>query len=968
MYCEEEDDSIVPRKRYKFGNFTFVKPDPNFKMPRLFCCNNTHTDGVYKPHVQLDVNESNKGKENNKPTNLLNNVNKRDDTKNSKPQVVIIPSTPKLPPKLPINYGASTSNDSDVPSLFKQNASTIVSRTPIQPQNAMEFEDDFFDDSDFEEVLKEHSKLIACTSVVSKGDDIKEDTKTSPEVICIDDSFEFSDEFPYPEIRNKEVNDEILFSDDDDDSRDDMHGKFRGFLVDDGDEFQNESDHLKEEVVRHMYTYLKRDFGHDDFRHRQKAAVIASLAGNDVFILMPTGAGKSLCYQLPAAIEHGVTVVISPLRALIDDQCKKMNSIAIKTEKLTSDVSSSAAEKIIAELVSHKNNIKLLYVTPEKIAASPRFMSVLKDLNREGRLRRFVIDEAHCVSQWGHDFRPDYAKLKTLRDNFNVPRVPIMALTATATPKIVTDTQRLLGMTTSKLFLSSFVRTNLKYDVVEKSAANTKKLIESVIKQYPVGSGVLFCFSKNDCSSTKKLLDTLGVSSVIYHAGLSDKERREAQEKWMSGKARIVCATIAFGMGIDKPDVRFVIHMSMPKSIEGYYQESGRAGRDGLPSYCAILYNYTDCVKLRRFVEDDIDNGDGTVTVKSDIIKKMHHDNINEMIAYCESVSVCQRKLLVEHFGEIYDSADCLKDPNTVCRNCGDRRKGKYVHYDMTDVAITCLESIKQMSLTVKQLSECLRGKSKLIEDKGKKQLNKTSTLVNLPMYGKAPYLTDNDACRFMIKLITDGYALEDVQAINYGSNSTIVGYVRITDEGNKFLSSINKTNFYIYMPQKIGAASNGALKRVLVEEAEAQKEKYKIKHKYVYDKAKVSLNQLRATLAKDENFSNVTRIFTDKAIDQLAAILPRTNTELLSIDQMTPFKVKKYGSNIMSTLKEFWELVDKDDHAKMTRELEILTSNANQLIAAPVRNVPKSRGSSFTRGSTSRRGFSRGGRRNFRK
>ncbi|CEF66572.1 Bloom syndrome protein [Strongyloides ratti] len=959
------ENFLKVKKRYKFGDFTFIKTDPNFVVPDYF---RNYNDENHKLDVNVDTTNVKNEIENLNSNHLIvnNNQNYMDNKFNAQTVEMTSRSSSLLQSQNDIilkNISNTPTSKHGIKSTFGilKNSSlnsfekkhSIVENIPFATstkliENNMESRH-FSENQSFKmptNVGTFHSKE---TIVSSTFKDSTIDTapyfiseKRNSYVEVINDCSDFSDDLDVNDfIVNNENNIDIIDDSEDIsdegtdyelDIREDMHGKFRAFLVDDSEEFQDETKFLSEALISNMYKCLRNVFGHEDFRHGQKAAITASLSNKDVFILMPTGAGKSLCYQLPAAIEHGLTVVISPLRALINEQCDKMNKLGIKTEKLTSDVNQSNSEKIYKNLLNIDGKIKLLYLTPEKIAGSTRLIDLLKQLQQQSRLCRFVIDEAHCVSQWGHDFRPDYTKLKTLRETFNCPPIPIMALTATATPKIVTDTKRLLGIESSKLFISTFVRPNLKYDVVEKSLSNTKKLLDSLFKKYPIGSGILFCFSKNDCKNVSQLVENLGETSVIYHAGLSNKERTESQEAWMSGKVRIICATIAFGMGIDKPDVRFVIHMTIPKSVESYYQESGRAGRDGLPSYCCILYNYTDCVKLRKFVDDPIDNENGRKILKSDAVKKMQYANINEMIAYCEDVSGCQRKLLVEHFGEIYDSADCKANQITCCKNCTNDKKKKYHLYDITVITLLILESIKLMPLTVKQLSECLRGKTKIENSfKGKK-------ISELPIFNKTNFLTDTAACRLIIKLITDNLAFEKIQEIVCGKNNkTFVGYVTLSEDGQKFLTSNPKTKVYIHM-QHIKSTNesdniNKFMVKVDIKEAEAVKEKFKIKHKEVYQCAKFKIQSLRSQIAKEERVLDLREILSDEAVDQVAALLPRTNSELLSIDNMTKSKIRKYGGRIMASLNEFWRLVDKNDHVKMTRELDMLLTDNNQLI-----------------------------------
>ncbi|TVU23581.1 hypothetical protein EJB05_25955 [Eragrostis curvula] len=402
-------------------------------------------------------------------------------------------------------------------------------------------------------------------------------------------------------------------------------------------------------------------FGNKSFRPLQYEACRAAMDNRDCFVLMPTGGGKSLCYQLPATLHPGVTVVVCPLLSLIQDQILALTfKFAIPAAFLNSQQTASQASSIMQELRCGKPSFKLLYVTPERMVGNYSFMEILRGLYQRGLLARFVIDEAHCVSQWGHDFRPDYRGLGCLKQNFS--SVPIMALTATATEAVRKDILGALRIPNAVMLKRSFDRQNLNYEVIGKTKTAQKQLGDLLKERFMNKSGIVYCLSKNECADTAKFLrEKYKIKCAHYHAGMAAKQRTSVQEKWHSGEVKVICATIAFGMGIDKPDVRFVIHNTMSKSIESYYQESGRAGRDDLPAHCIVLYQKKDFSRIVCMLRN-------AGNFKSESFKAAM-DQAKKMQAYCELKTECRRQALLGHFDEQYSRQKC-KDGPSPCDNC----------------------------------------------------------------------------------------------------------------------------------------------------------------------------------------------------------------------------------------------------------------------------------------------------------
>ena len=387
---------------------------------------------------------------------------------------------------------------------------------------------------------------------------------------------------------------------------------------------------------------LKKYFGYAEFRPLQQEIIRDALAGRDVFALMPTGGGKSLCFQLPALLRHGLTIVVSPLISLMKDQVDALQTSGIAATFLNSALDRQEALERLRGL--NRGEYRMLYVAPERLMLDG-FLERALNWN----IAQIAIDEAHCISEWGHDFRPEYRELKKLRRH--LPDVPIMALTATATERVRKDIVDQLHLQNAQCYVASFNRPNLTYRVVPKSSPYEQVL--AFIRGRPDESGIVYCASRKTADSLATKLDADGIKANPYHAGLEAKERTKHQEQFLRDDVRVITATIAFGMGINKSNVRFVVHHDLPKNIESYYQETGRAGRDGLPSECVLLFSASDVVKQRRFIEE-----------KSEREQRVAHEQLRDMVHYAETRE-CRRATLLKYFGETFSESSC-----DGCDNC----------------------------------------------------------------------------------------------------------------------------------------------------------------------------------------------------------------------------------------------------------------------------------------------------------
>ncbi|KAI6180361.1 ATP-dependent DNA helicase [Aphelenchoides besseyi] len=685
----------------------------------------------------------------------------------------------------------------------------------------------------------------------------------------------------------------------------DQHGKFKTFQQNDTLEFDDDSK-LNANLRSKMYEVLRNTFGFQSFRFCQKSIVIASLLGHDCCVVMPTGAGKSLCYQLPALITGGVTVVISPLRSLMSDQISKLRGWGIPGECIQGGIAQKELSRIYNDLMNVHPQTRLLYITPEMLASNEKLRYVLRELAKRTKMDRFVVDESHCVSQWGHDFRPDYFKLSEFFEELE-KKVPVIALTATATARTAMDVCRLLGMIDPKVFISSFVRENLVYDLVPKSAAQFRKVAEMVKNRYPRSSGIIYCLSKKDCDSAKEVMLKAGLTAATYHADLSNAVRDDIQRRWMIGEIEVLCATIAFGMGVDKPDVRYVIHHSFSQSIEAYYQETGRAGRDGLPSHCILMYTFTDYNRLIKLM--NIDNNSTFNTHRL--------ANIHQMVAYCESVVVCRRKLLVEYFGEIYDSNRC-KQSKTSCNICQLKKNspnGLYELFDFTAEVSTILGSVKLLGqCTLNHMIELYRGQ---VSKKGKNTLKDQS----VPMWNRGNEMLEADVQRLFHRLVYEGFLKIDIVYNRFVKQDLF--YAKLTPMGEVFIGK-SKPRFFAYILKRKrskNAATSSVTKMTPVTEAQALKERYNLKHEDIFRDSKAALTQFFTNLAQREK-TTVEAIVSNQGIEQLAVLLPRTCSELFQVDSMTAIKLQIYGQQILDVMKPFWDRVDRREYEIIRRSL----------------------------------------------
>lgn len=600
----------------------------------------------------------------------------------------------------------------------------------------------------------------------------------------------------------------------------------------------------EERVIQAAVDVLRKIFGYDSFRPNQQEIISDLIAGRDAFVLMPTGGGKSLCYQIPAMVRSGVAIVVSPLISLMKDQVDALKASGVTAEFYNSSLKSQEARQVLAKLHSHE--IDLLYIAPERLM-SEEFLQRLTDID----IALFAIDEAHCVSQWGHDFRPEYQRLSALRHHF--PKVPLIALTATADVQTRKDIVQVLGLEEAHHHIASFDRPNIRYSVMEKH--QPLKQLVPFIEKYRNESGIVYALSRKRVEQVAEKLNLHGVKAAAYHAGLPAAERVQVQDAFLKDEVQVVVATVAFGMGIDKPNVRFVVHYDLPKNIEGYYQETGRAGRDGLPSEALLLSGTQDMVAARRLIEQS-DN---------DQQKRIEIHKLNAMISFSEATT-CRRRVLLGYFDEQMTEGGCGN-----CDICLDPPESFDAKED-AQKALSCVYRLNQ-GFGMKYVIDVLRGADN--QRMRERRHNQLST------YGIGKERSEEEWTAIFRQLIHRGFLLQDVA--NYS-------VLKLTAAAKPLLRGEMELEL--------------ARPRIRVKAKKKDKRKQQIDSPYdeaLFD----TLRGLRKELA-DEMGVPPYIVFGDATLVHMAQLKPASDDEMLAVHGVGQAKLERFGKAFMDEIGKF--------------------------------------------------------------
>ena len=599
---------------------------------------------------------------------------------------------------------------------------------------------------------------------------------------------------------------------------------------------------------------LKKYFGYDKFRPLQDEVIQSILNGNDTLVIMPTGGGKSLCYQIPALMMEGVAIVVSPLIALMKDQVEGLQANGVKAGFLNSSQSSQVQNEIIEDV--HEGKIKLLYVSPEKLV-SQDFYYLLLQL----KVNLFAVDEAHCISVWGHDFRPEYSKMAYLKKHF--PLVPVVALTATADSLTQKDIIRQLGLDEPKLFLSSFDRPNLSLKVAP--GKDKFKSILGFLRQRPHQSGIIYCLSRKACEGLSEKLRNSGVNASYYHAGLSPEDRAKRQEDFINDTVPIICATIAFGMGIDKSNVRWVIHYNLPRNIESYYQEIGRAGRDGLKADTLLFYSFSDVIVHRKFIEESA-------------LKEVSHAKLERIQQFCDA-QICRRKILLSYFGEHLEED---------CGNC-DVCKDPPQQFDGTLIAQKALSAVFRLKEQVAAgtVIDVLRGSSR--QEILSRGYNSIKT------YGAGKDVPHQDWQQYMLQLLNLGYI-----SVAYDEGNAL----KLTEQSKEVLFSGRKVNLVHLATMK----------------AEVQKAPVVAKPaKQIYrEDLFEALRKLRLKISRSSRIAPYL-VFSDATLNEMVEEKPTSEFAMKMISGVGERKYQLYGELFINEILEFEQ--KKNQEAKKSSQ-----------------------------------------------